>query len=725
MSRKRARKAPAAAPRERHGPPPVPERADERARPESDRRRRHPPLAAAAALERPWACALVLAALCVILVGAGHGVDGKELDEGYDWAENFSFQRDFIYEAAERREAPLWCPYTFGGRPFYADPQTQAFYPVTLLWLAVPKMTAFTLDVLLHYFLAAFFGFLFTRSLDVRPAFALLAGALYSFSGFNLHHIAAGHVNFHAAVAWLPLAFWCVERAIQGRRASWLWGGGVLGLQFLAGSIPVSWMTFLFAGLYGVVRGAVPFEARRFARAVAGLALIVTLGVGIAAVQLIPTAEFASLGVRSPRSYEYSTYRDLPPRNLVNLVFPQGKIKVPEVPEAKELIPEGEYNGYIGMLALGLGMTGMTLLWRRGVPALAAMALLALPLMLGHSTPLFRLFWWIVPGVSALRFHCREVLVLSFALVTSAAVAAEEFARVPWRERQLDQSLWIGGGALAAAAGASILYLFGNPTAPPWQIGFILLTFPALWLARRQASTGAVAAGLLLFAFIDVTTNALHFDTYYAQVRAPAPPTEQSIGQTLRKDGGLFRGFFHKRAYRRERYITDRFEGVDGYEAIIPRRYYEFIHAMCNTTIKDYLVAEATQDMFYKRSTPFPFRVLNVKYTTLVQEDRTGDARETHVRYRMLVNPDPDPRAYLAQEAAVGRDDTAATALLKSPQFDPRRTAILDADPPSGIPRTTVPPPPAPPAVLGARSLSADGRVSTTEAGRCELVSGD
>ena len=32
---------------------------------------------------------------------------------------------------------------------------------------------------------------------------------------------------------------------------------------------------------------------------------------------------------------------------------------------------------------------------------------------------------------------------------------------------------------------------------------------------------------------------------------------------------------------------------------------------------------------------------------------------------------------------------------------------------------------PAPPAVLGARSLSADGRVSTTEAGRCDLVSWD
>jgi hypothetical protein len=661
--------------------------------------------------------AALLAVLTLIFVGAVHGFDGEELAKGYDWAEQFTFQRDFLAESLERREAPLWCPYTFGGRPFYADPQTMVFYPGTLTWLLLPKMTAFTVDVIVHYFLAALFTFLFVRSLNVRPAFALLAGILFAFSGFNLHHITAGHINFHAAVAWIPLVFWCVERAAGERRVFWLWGGGALGLQFLAGSIPVSWMTFLFAGLYGAVRGCVPFQPRRAMAVAGGLAVLFALAIGIAAVQLLPTMEFASLGVRPPSSYEYSTYQDLPPRNLVNLVFPQGKIDGPELEDHEKLIPEGEFNGYIGILGLGLGLAGLTLLRRAPVPALLAMALLALPLMLGDATPLFRLFWWALPGVSRLRFHCREILMLSFALSAAGAIAAEEFARAR-RERMLDLSFWIGAGLLGALTLAGLSLLAGNPTAPNWQIGIIVAAFAGLWLARRHAATAVVAAGLAAFAFADITTNAVHFDTYYAQVRAPAPSTEELLSATIREDGGLYRAFFHKRAYRRERFIADRFPTVDGYEAMIPRGWYGLIHALCDTPIKDYLVAEATQNIFSRRPSPFPFRILNVKYTTIRQPNRT---------YRLLANPDPDPRAWLASQATVIADDEAATRLLKSADFDPRRTVILASEPPGFMPTITPPRPDEEASAAGtnetARTLSPDGRVSTTEAGRTEILS--
>ena len=712
----------------------------------AEERRTVAPAAKRDRTESVWTNFLLIAFLCVVFVGAVHGYDGRDLDRGYDWTEQFTFYRDFLGDAWQKGEFPLWCPYVFGGRPFAADPTTQCFYPATLMWLVLPKMTAFTLDTLLHYVLGGFFAYLFLRSLEVRPTFSVYGGMLYTLSGFNAVHIAAGHLNFHAAVAWLPLAFWCVEKAVGGRRAFWLWGGGVLGLQFLAGGIPVSWMTFLFTGLYAVVRSSYPWRASRFANGVAGFAVMATLGVGIAAVQLLPTAEFASLGVRSTRSYEYSIYDDLPPRNFVNFIFPHAKIDGPEVPEDRKLIPEGEFNGYIGILAIGLGAAGFALVRRRpAVAGLAAVVALAIPLMLGDSTPLFRLLWWIVPGVAYLKNHCREVLLLSFAFVSAGAVALEEFARAgearaPSRrgglreaeDRSLDAALWIGIAVLGLGAAAAFLTFAGNPTAPPWQMAFILLAFPALWLARRKAAARAVAFGLVAVAFLDVTVNAAHFDPWYTHSRGPAPEMEEPIARVLKEDGGLFRGHFHKRAYRRERFSTDRFSGVDGYAAMIPRRWYELIHALSDAPIKDYLVNEATQDMFYKRSTTFPFRVLNVKYTTVQQPDRS---------YRLVVNPDPDPRAWLAAEAALVPDDAAATRLLKSPAFDPRRIAILDVEPPAEVPRSRsalsggnpenggtgadavgLRTAGDPSAGAAARSLSKDGRISTTEAGRCEVL---
>ena len=701
-------------------------------------------VAASPAFGRDWtastpACLLLIVLLCAVFVGMAHGYDGKDLDRGYDWMEQITFYKDFLVEAWQKGEFPLWCPYVFGGRPYAADPTMQCFYPTTVLWLVLPKLVAYVTDTLLHYVLGGLFAFLFLRALDVRPSFAALGGVLYTTSGFNVSHMGAGHLNFHAAVALLPLAFWCVEKAVGGRREFWLWGGAVLGVQFFAGGIPVSWMTFLFTGLYALVRSAWPWSPRRLVEGIAGYGVMALLGVGVSAVQLLPTAEFASLGVRTAHSYEYSIYQDLPPRNLANLFFPHGKIEGPDVPEDVKLLPEGEFNGYIGIVALGLGAAGLTLTRRRPATlALAAILALALLLALGDSTPLFRLFWWVLPGVSALREHAREILFLSFTMVCAGMIALEEFARAagerarsrrggiataPVDSRALDVALWTGLGVLALGGGASFLYLAGNPTAPLWQTGFILLAVAALWLARRKAASPAFALGLVALCFTDVAVNAWHLDPWFTHARAPAPAMEESIARVLREDGGLFRGHFHKRAYRRERFSRDRFSGVDGYAAMIPRRWYELIHALSDAKIKDYLTNEATQDMFYTRSTAFPFRVLNVKYTTVQQQDRS---------YRLVENPDPDPRVWLAAGVVVLPDDEAATRLLKSPAFDPRGTAILDAEEVRRAPTSIAPSPPGgaggeatpsvPAAIAASRSLSKDGRVSTTEAGRCEVV---
>lgn len=658
-----------------------------------------------------WKTVLLLTALCFVFVGATHGLDGSELAKGYDWQERFTFQRDLVYQAWESGVFPLWCPYTFGGRPFYAEPEPMAFYPATWVWPLLPKDQAHVVDTLLHYFLAALFAFLFVRTLGARPAIALVAATAYAFCGFNYIHTGAGHVNFHAAVAWLPLIFLCVEKAVEGRPSFWLTGAAVLGLQFFANSMPVFWMTGLFASLYAIVRSAIPFGMRRFLTRLAGLAVMITLGLGVSAIQFVPAMEFAGLSVRPPDSFEYAAFLSMPPRNLANLVFPRGKVDGPDLTEEEKLIPIAEYNGYIGILPLGLGLAGMTLMRRRQIPALAIVGALALLLALGDSTPAFRLFYHLIPGVSSFRMHCREILVFSFSLICAGAVAAEEFARSP-RSRALDRVALVGAGAVVVWVALSLVSLHGNPTAPAWQLVLIGLSLAGIWVMRRGAASVFALTIVLGLVFVDVTVNAANADTYYFQVRAPPPATEEAISKVLREDRGFFRAFFHKRAYRRERFIEDRFPTVDGYEAMIPRNWYEFIHEMTNAPIKPELVTEATQNMFSMRSTPFPFRILNVKYTTLY---------EPQGHYRLLVNPHPSPRAWLASEPIVIADRTTAMARLRSPDFDPIDGVILDDDDgagPAGTARSGVPRPPE-----GGRTLSSDGRVCTTPAGVSRIES--
>ena len=679
---------------------------------------------------RPWVPAVsavfLIAVVCTVFQLIVHR-GGAYFRGGYDWTEQVTFYKDFLRQAFSEGQFPLWCPYAFGGRPFAADPTTQCFYPVTLLWLLGSKSTAYVIDALLHYILGGCFATLFLRELKIRVSFSILGGLLYTLSGFNAFHTTSGHLAFHAATAWVPLVFWCIERAVAGRPVFWLWGGGVLGLQFLAGALPVSWMTFLFGGVYALARSAYPWSARRLVRAISGCAVMMILGTGISAVQLFPTAEFAANGVRNPNSYEYSLYNQLPPRNLLNFLYPTGQIDGPGIPAGRRLVPEGEYVGYIGILPLGLAVCGVALFRRRPpVAALSALAFLALVLMLGDATPLFRLLWSIVPGVAWLKSHCREVLILLFALIALAMLALEEMAQSarrirapkgpPARDWLTREAVWMAAALLFAFFAVAFFTFRGNPTAPVWQTGFIVLSIAALWLAPG-AGAPAVAGALMALVLVDLTANA---------TLLPGRPTAQKLELTrgedpkglsedlvidlVRKNGTLFRGHFEKMTYRRERYMTDRFYGLAGYSAMVPRGWHRLVHDLADTPIKTDLTNEVSQYTFTKRPEMFPWRVLNVKYTTSKKDDGS---------LALVMNPNPEPRAWLAGEAMVTSEDEAIR-LLKSHTFDFLRTAILDADPPAGVAL-------ADPSTVNSHenvtpsNLSPDGRVSATDAGRCEI----
>ena len=65
------------------------------ARPAEDRRT-VAPAAKRDWTESVWTNFLLIAFLCVVFVGAVHGYDGRDLDRGYDWTEQFTFYRDFL-----------------------------------------------------------------------------------------------------------------------------------------------------------------------------------------------------------------------------------------------------------------------------------------------------------------------------------------------------------------------------------------------------------------------------------------------------------------------------------------------------------------------------------------------------------------------------------------------------------------------------------------------------
>ena len=111
--------------------------------------------------------------------------------------------RSYAVDLIKRGELPLWNPLMFGGYPLLANFQVALFSPTFLLYLLLPKLSAWTGQVVLQPFLAALFSYLFLRHLKVSKFASAMGGLIYAFSGFNIIWL---EWNAHAlTAAWIPL----------------------------------------------------------------------------------------------------------------------------------------------------------------------------------------------------------------------------------------------------------------------------------------------------------------------------------------------------------------------------------------------------------------------------------------------------------------------------------------------------------------------------------------
>src|SRR5262245_37509599 len=97
----------------------------------------------------------------------------------------------FIADALGSGRLPLWDPYTYCGRPFFADPQTQLFYPPTLVTVLLSNMLGgdhllYLLEwqLALHVFLAGVFTYILLTRLGLARSAALCGAVGFELSGF-------------------------------------------------------------------------------------------------------------------------------------------------------------------------------------------------------------------------------------------------------------------------------------------------------------------------------------------------------------------------------------------------------------------------------------------------------------------------------------------------------------------------------------------------------------
>ncbi|HEY3396344.1 MAG TPA: hypothetical protein VGM19_01680 [Armatimonadota bacterium] len=253
---------------------------------------------------------------------------------------------------------PLWSSGIALGCPVLAAGQAGVFYPGSaLLALGISYYHVYSIMVLAHLVLAALGTALLGRRQGLGWLAAVFAGLAWGFSGCLVSKVA--DLLFLQGVAWLPLLLWCgLSGAESGR---WAWFGGaalVLAASFLGGSAEAAPCSLVaLAGLVVYLVAAPPWSGRRVGRAVVGVGLAVALGVGLAAVQLLPTYALSSAApARVPEA------APLRPADLALFVHPL-LFGSPGENDYRGASDFSEACGYVGGLTLFLGLLGLG--WRR------------------------------------------------------------------------------------------------------------------------------------------------------------------------------------------------------------------------------------------------------------------------------------------------------------------------------------------------------------------------
>ena len=245
-----------------------------------------PPVGSASATPAVWravAASLggpVLIVACVLIVLHAFVFSGS-VTQG-DVSTFFLPSHCFLGRSLAAGHVPGWNPYTLGGLPFAADPQSgwMSLLPMAL-FTALPCAAAMQVTMAALPVIAgvALYGFLRTEGLS-RPS-ATVGGLTLAMaiSGSEL----VTSLPFAGTLAWTSATLWAGARAIKARqwwrRVAWIGGTAILWGQLAAAHLSVGLLigstalvAYLGAALVRAVRGGAGWSGRG---AVVGAAVLV------------------------------------------------------------------------------------------------------------------------------------------------------------------------------------------------------------------------------------------------------------------------------------------------------------------------------------------------------------------------------------------------------------------------------------------------------------------
>ncbi|MEX0979698.1 MAG: hypothetical protein WDZ89_01315, partial [Gemmatimonadota bacterium] len=350
---------------------------------------------------------------------------------------------------------PRWNPLLLGGTPFLESlAGGDSLYPTSLLLLFMDTHRALGWKLVLHVFLAGLFMFAWVRALGLSRVAALLAGLAFLMAPYMVTLVWPGHDGKLFVTALTPLLFWAAERSLTRRGVgSFAVLGLIVALILYSTHFQMAYFLFGGVGAYYVFRtiqiargsdgeadAAAPGTARTLAlRKLTLFLLAALLGAGAAGIQLVPAVSYitdfsrraATTAAPGEESRAYSSSWSMHPEEAASLVVPEfvgsnigGSDWTSDTYWGRNPFKHNhEYAGLIVLLLAGISFAGAP---RRGLrwffTGLGGVALL---FTLGANTPVWRVFYEILPGISLFRAPSMVIFLFGFSAATLMAFGVD------------------------------------------------------------------------------------------------------------------------------------------------------------------------------------------------------------------------------------------------------------------------------------------------------------
>lgn len=592
----------------------------------------------------------------------------------------------FTKECLKHFQLPLWNPYIYSGSPFFNDIGLMHLYPVN--WFAfflngsAPlRFLQIELIPIFSMLIIGCFTYLLFKQLKLDWKISIFTGIVFMFSGYvSLRIFQIGPV---VVFGWsILLLYYLIRILTQEKILDSVIGGILLGIAFF-GSHPQFMIYIFYALTVYYIFHTILFHRQDLLKwlmtSLPRLLLFVAIGIGIAMVQYYPSLKYVPFTPRQIQTYVQTTDGSMLPSQLLTIFMPKffgsaSGLGTDTVPFWIMRFSHYYWESgiYLGILPFFLALFGIFYSPRKIKYIFFLIAGLALLFALGKYFPLYKIFWYIIPGLRRFRFPARFLSIYTLSMGILAAFGLEYMLSTGEKLKQhllkfvrgLEIFLFFCIFMYIIMATGTLKGLsqyFSQPEI--WsnclkQFRIFLLFLFLTWLffiGRRRLKAGmtffVVFAGII--SFVDLYQYGNKFCQSKNSPTDVFPRTRivDFLQQERQKE--IFRIKTREAGYmllQRDESILWNLEAIEGYSPLSLERYMTF-------------------------NVPSPRRneLLNVKYAINIDTLRK--------QMGIAENPNCLPRAFFCYDYRVAKNDMAILNLLASDTFDVSQIVVLEKEP--------------------------------------------